>query len=37
MESSGVPAIFDALECTAFVNQRYLEAGKSAALQLVSL
>jgi hypothetical protein len=35
---SRVPEIFDALvECTAFVNQRYLAAGKSPLLSLVFL
>ena len=34
--NSRVPEIFDALvECTAFVNRRYLEAGKSPLLSLV--
>ena len=33
-----LPEIFDALvECSAFVNQRYLEAGKSPLLSLVFL
>lgn len=36
--NSRVPEIFDALvECSAFVNQRYLAAGKSPLLSLVFL
>jgi len=36
--NSRVPEIFDGLvECTAFVNQRYLAAGKSPLLSLVFL
>lgn len=36
--NSRLPEIFDALvECSAFVNQRYIEAGKSPVLSLIFL
>jgi len=36
--NSRLPEIFDALvECSAFVNRRYVDAGKSPALSLLFL